>query len=210
MNIKLGIYDIFSYAVPGGLFLLTMYFSASLWIPFTYSEHWNSLDFSSLLLIDSLSYVIGYVVVALSDALPWHLFTRLDSPSKKAFEEVSENYPELKFGFEHNQWTMLQSNIWMKCPDLAARADKHRAVGIMLRSTAFCFLVCSLVVITYATHKREWIYLTGAGVFLILVISSIRSSYNFLEWSYKSLFETTIALSGYADDVISHIKDPNK
>ena len=204
MSVKLGIYDIFSCVLPGAMFLLTAYYSFWLWIDFDVLKHWGSINFFNSIVLGAVSYVLGNVLAAISNLVPWKLLTGRKNPSEAAYEEIIDLYNNYNFSFKHNQWPVLQSHITLRSTELASRADKHRATGLMLRSIALCFIFCSVTCLAFYYDKGGLIYV-GAAVGLVFVaIMLVFSSHNFSKWSYKSVFETTLALQGgLGSDIIS-------
>ena len=203
MSIKLGSYAIFSYILPGFLFLSSVYFAIWLWKPgIDLLAHWKTLEFSNVLLLAVFSYISGYFVIALTNIVSVIPF-KGKSPTELAFIEVKDTYDKVELGFTHREWAVLQSYVTLHCPELAARADTHRANGIMLRGISLWFIFLSLICIVYWLQVRvNILYCIFSAVFFIAALLAARSASNFSKWSYKSIFETTIALQGYVDGFV--------
>src|SRR5687767_7866388 len=136
MNIRLGIYDIFSRIVPGGFYMAAF-------IQFAVVMGWVVFDWAGLQsveLLPSLALAFAaYVVGAAMDPIAsrWHRLFKKRGMSNRVLQQFKEKHADYwTFDFEDKDWTMLRAYIRIHNLDVAGDIDRDNAMCIMLRNVS--------------------------------------------------------------------------
>lgn len=188
MSITLGIYDVFSYAIPGILYLFTLYeFMRFIQKPIELPLE-NSLY---LLLLALLSYLVGH----LFDHISRHLWYRRFYPEKspeRAFSRFEKHF-NIKTEVTPRQWPILLSVIRHTNSEVSTTIEKNKATSIMLRNVSFSlFLLFLILAISAFFPVFSLTYLISAVVALALSIVSMRRGDEFNQWFYLEIFQQSL------------------
>jgi len=194
MNIRLGVYEIFSRIVPGGLYLAA---TAQLLIILGLLK-FDLESVNSLSLITSIGLLLSaYTIGGAFDrlALAWfRLFAKRGTHTRR-FANFKQNYQERwEIDFNGSDWAILLAFIRTRNLELASEIDRNNAVSIMFLG------VNSLI--------QFLILRNGIYVFVLLILIGmslliIQEAKKFREWYYDSIFQTILA---YRIDLESVIK----
>ena len=192
MNIRFGIYDIFSRIVPGGLYLFAAleFVRASGWFQFD----WTLLDdigiFPSLVLT-MIAYIVGTAMDPIGSA--WH---RLFNPGRGTqiladFKAEHENRWELDF--EHTDWPILRAYIYLHNLNVGDEIDRHNALYMMLRNISFGFILLAVSQIMQFIITGNWLFLVLAAFLFLFSCELAVQARGMRRWFYRSIYETIIA-----------------
>ena len=193
MSFAVGIYDLFSYTLPGVVYLVllveTFRLITNLPLPFDPS------NLVHILLAAILSFLLGIVINPISRSL-WHLLFSYKRKSREeiTLEYIKERHPEADIRIKPNQWPVLVAHIRRDNVELANMIDRSKAYSIMLRNFSFGMF---LLAVTQAIQFFSNGYSVIPGAFAILLIlfafTSGRESLLFDGWYYSSIFEHAVA-----------------
>jgi len=191
VTVSLGIFDLFTYAVPGALQLTVLLYIG---------QRLSWLDVSKLLLVPSGVLFVG---LATASYLLGHVAYKLG----KIFDRISQEDGETR-------WRQAQASFLMKVPGAHSRAfvnsdpylllaalelharevaveiSRLRAAGLMLRNSALPLTVSALVAVVelaVGTHKPE-----AAAVMLLLALAaflSVQRSVQLRQWARSKTFQ---------------------
>ena len=202
MSITLGIYDVFSYAMPGILYLFTLNEGLRLLrLPFVDISQLNNN--SHLVLVGLLSYLVGH----LFDFISHYVWYRRFYPGESAERAYSsfEAYSGLKPDFDPHQWSMLLSVIRHDNMEVCNTIDKNKATSIMLRNVSFAlFLLTIVFAISAFVSGFSLVYFLGAIATLVGSIVSLRRGDTFNQWFYRLIYQQSLVYGSSLKEVLDN------
>lgn len=132
MPISIGIYDFFSYTIPGVIYLFLFWETYRLSIGITIPVDFGNIG--QILLVAGLSYLVGVLISPIPRMFWRLLFFRKKSSAGAALERTKSIYPDMEINFKGRQWPIIFAHIRREGPDYAANIDKSLAMSIMLRN----------------------------------------------------------------------------
>lgn len=191
MPIRVGIYDFFSYTIPGSLYLAAIVnLLASLQIV--------SIDFTTLnlsltqiVIIAILSYIFGLIFDPLAYNL-WYKIFRARNFFDKTLDGFKKNNPHFDISFKAHEVPILLAYVRQDNMDLAANIDKYNATKIMLRNIGFSFLLFAITLAVELLINKSMLQLLFLVSCLTASIISERSAVKYEKWHYLIIFETIV------------------
>jgi hypothetical protein len=201
MSITLGIYDVFSYAIPGILYLFTFNEALKL-LRLPYVDVAQLDNGSHLILLGLLSYLVGH----LFDHISHHIWYRRFYPGKSeirafsSFKSTSGVQPD----FNPNEWSILLSVIRHNNIEVCNAIDKNKATSIMLRNVSFAlFLLASVFAISAVTSDFSLAHVLSAIAALGGSIVSLRRGDIFNQWFYMLIYQQSLVYGDSLREVLS-------
>ena len=223
MSINLGLYDFFSFLIPG---LLYMFAFGKLLVDlgWNYSEAipWETVDFSNIIIIlpvVAFAYIVGHVMDVVANGVFVRAIRRMRNRSNKtvsaevkALAIQKEVHPNLDIKFSEKDWFLLFNLIGQRNITLSQYIDKYQADSIMLRNISFgSFLLAIFQVVGDVGSSASS---SLAIVFLSLVFSIVTylKSEDFRMWFFSSIFEASLEYGLSLEEVVkyNHMKHENK
>ena len=202
MSITLEIYDVFSYAIPGILYVFA--FNEGLRLLGLPSLDISQLNNSSyLFLLGLLSYLVGH----LFDYISHYTWYRRFYPGKSPERALSsfKNSSGLKPDFDPHQWSILLSVIRHNNMEVCNTIDKNKAISIMLRNVSFAlFLLTIVFAISAFIPVFSPIFLLGAIVTLVGSIVSLRRGDVFNQWFYRLIYQQSLVYGSSLKEVLDN------
>jgi hypothetical protein len=190
MNITLGVYDLFAYAVPGSLYLtLTVYIADRLaWIDPARILHANT----TIVIIAGaiLSYVVGHITYGVG-----YVLSRAyghDKTIADARNEFVERVPTAQGRpFLEAHRSVLFSAVETHATEAAAEIARLRAVGLMLRNSAPVFVLGAFAAIADAAANHHPV-IAGCCivVFLLSALGCLSQSVVMRHWANMRTLES--------------------
>jgi hypothetical protein len=185
------VYDIFTYAVPGSLYLgaLTLLFARLGWI-----DPARIISGNTTLVIIALaiaSYLIGHVTFDIGRAVGrvLSIWAKDNEDSKRVF--VKRMPRALDRPFMTVDRADLQSAIETLHPEPALEIIRLRAVGLMLRNSAPALVLgCVFAIVEIAVSTAHWPAACAAALLLLAAVGSVRQSARLMHWGAMKTFET--------------------
>lgn len=194
MSITIGVFDFFSYAIPGCLYLLTaIYLFASL------SGKLGKLLALSFQLEHIVLFAIGgYLVGILLDIVARKIIQWIFKDERifqEALGEFTSRGEKYQVDFTKDDWAILLAYIKQNSPGNLLMIEKNKALSMMLRNTSFCGLLLFLgqivcILLRGYSHQQLAVAISAIVVSLLAGQQSLR----FHRWFFLGIFETTIAL----------------
>ncbi len=191
MSFALGFYEIFSYAIPGFLYILVANgFLQLLGLPhFDLSKMPGTLGFA--LLIAVISYLAGHLFDPLAYRL--YLLVNRSNADEKAVAEIKEKYTEMNIEFGTGDRRMLYSFIKHRSLALAEYLDKFNAIGILLQNLSLGLFLFALTQIAYIFITGQILgYGLGALLGLAFSFIAVKRSALFKSWYSQGIFEQAL------------------
>jgi len=203
VSIKLGVYDFFSYTLPGTIYLFIIIYLFSDrnldYIKFLF----DNSNFTLLLIFGLFAYLLGIMMHPLCLMIWNRLFMRANL-KEQALKNFRSSYGYEDF-FEGRHNSVCIARIRLNNVESADRIDKHSANRIMLINLSFGLALASIIVLSeiilngYSNHKIALLIAFG-----VLSALSLRQAKIFGVWYFSLLFETWAAFCE------EHQIDPNR
>jgi hypothetical protein len=210
MNLRLGIYEIFSRIVPGGFYLAAII--QFLMIAGLVQIDWQTI--SNVPLIVSLGLiVVCYILGEAFDilALVWFRIFKKPGFSTRIFYGFRKIHQDRwKMDFKENDWTIILAFIKTKNLELAGEIERHNALSIMLRNVSVGLLLMAINSLLQFFISRNIMYVVLAAILLVISLLIIYQSIKFRGWFYSGIFETMIAYCINLEDLIKPVRKPQK
>ena len=193
MNIRLGIYEIFSRIVPGMFYIAAI---GQLLVIF------NLVNIDLKIINEiSLTTSIGIIVVAyfVGEALDrfalfWFRIFKKKGFSARSFAQFKKWHKDRwVIDFEDHDWPILLAYIRIKNLELASEIERNNALSIMLRNVSFGLLLMTISNIIQFFLSSDFLYIVVSISLLIVSILLGREFVKFRRWFYSGIYETIIA-----------------
>ena len=210
MSIRLGIYEIFSRIIPGGVYIVAII--QLLMILGVVTFDWQMIN--DLSLISSLGLVvIAYVLGEALDriAVVWFRLFRKNGFSTLCLNEFKEKHRnQWEINVEDKDWPILIAFIRTQNMELAGETERHNALSIMLRNLSLGLLFMSITTVVQFTILRNSQLVIISAAWFVLSILLVRDSVKFRRWFYYSIFETTVAFRLDLEKIIKPVRHTTK
>jgi len=191
MSFALGFYEIFSYAIPGFLYILVANGFLQLFkLPhMDLKQTPGTLGFVALVAI--LSYIVGHLADPI--AYRWYLLFNGKKADEKAIAGIKGKFPEANLEFEATDRRLLYSFIKHKNLALAEYLDKFNAIGILLQNLSLGLFLFALTQIAYMFLAGQVLrYSLGALLGLAFSFIAIKRSALYKSWYTLGIFEQAL------------------
>lgn len=193
MNIRLGVYEIFSRIVPGGVYLA----AAGQLLMVLGLLKFDIKAISDISLIASVGLLLGaYTLGGAFDrlSLTWFRLFERRGTHARTFEAFKKEHQERwEIDFDGEDFSLLLAFIRTKNLDLASEIDRHNAVSIMLRNVSLGLMFLGINSLLQFLILRNWIY-----IFILLALVGIsfliiQESATFRVRYYDNIYKTALA-----------------
>ena len=186
MTISLGLYDVFSYIVPGFLYLYVM-------LEFMRVLGWRTVDLTqidtvgSLLLITVVSFILGHIVGSITYDYWYKLFFKTHPPSI-SLARLRKLYPDTQFDFKPDDNELFFAIIRHHDKSLAEKIEITRVNSIMLRSISFGLFFYGILQVWLLFDKQQLHHLVIATIAMLSSAITLRRSGTFYKWFFTNVF----------------------
>lgn len=214
MSINLGVYDFFSYLIPGTLYLYV--FNELLRI-----VRWKFIDFASwmqpentpnaVVIIPILicAYIIGHIIDPFAHFFYYKLINRIRGLlpiEEKAVQMEKESHQNLNIKFEAKDWPVLMNLIRQRNLETMRTIDKYQADSIMLRNIAFGTLWLAFFQVIGYFLLHETVYLVYSLVVFLLSIFSYLRSKEFRLWYFQGIYQASLEYGSNVEEVVEYTR----
>jgi hypothetical protein len=188
VSVTFGIYDFFSYTIPGALYILVAnQFLQLLKLPSVDINNLN-VNIGSALLWVIVAYVVGQLMDTFAIRL-YYLVNKFNAETK-AMKEFREKHKGVKIDFTIHDRQTLFSVIRHNNLDLARHIDNFKAISIMLNNISLALLLfCAEQLLTLLLNGfllATFIYLVASLLFAY--VAATRSAL-FNEWHWAAVYQ---------------------
>lgn len=189
MSLTLGIYDIFSYMLPGGLYLF-IFFYAFGWVKDIQQAGSGFLE--GILFLGS-AYVIGVLFDPLAVKMWYYRFFAPRDLHFNALENLKQSNANLDIKFNEKQWAVIMSYITIHDGE-SSKVERYSTLKIMLRNISFGLLIFSVLqLILFFNNQLNLInIIICISSLLFSVVAGIEAR-KFDQWAISKTFETFVA-----------------
>jgi len=187
MAITFGIYDFFSYTIPGLMYLVVFNQVLGLFKISTITFDKLNANLGYTLLGIIFAYIVGHLMDMI--ARRWFFLFYKDKLQKRLIDRLKKNYPELKIDFDVQDLRVLFSFIRHHQLELAEAIEKTQVIKIMLQNI-------SLALLLFGVQEMMFIFLNGFSIsaVLLLIIAfafsvfALNRSALFNDWFWSAIF----------------------
>lgn len=210
MSITLGMYDLFSYLIPGILYLYVInqllgLFKADLFAVLPKTP--NSAPLPDLILVTLgivAAFVAGHIFDLVARVFVFRLIYRKKT-SETILTNIKQRDTDAKIQFKADDWHVLLVLLRQRNLQVAQSFDKHEADSIMFRNISLIALLLGLISIARAILENPMFWIL-AVLGLIVCIMTARRSYTFHTWFFEGIFLAALEYGNTMDKVIGYNK----
>lgn len=197
MNIRLGIYEIFSRIVPGGVYITAIVQLLNVLGLLTID--WQALNDLSLIASTGLAVVAYIVGGALNPySFIWLQLFGLKGVSHETLAAFKARHRDhWDIDIHDKDWPVLLAFLRTKDLEVSGDIERQNAISIMLRNVSLGLgLMAVNFVIAFVRYPLEGLAqanIIAAAVTLFVSVLIARESTKFRRWFYDNVFETTLA-----------------
>jgi len=203
MTLKIDLYDLFAYTIPGTFYLLSFLYiinSSGL-----ISININQINEASGWLV-FIGAVIAYAVGYMFDPMAHYLEKRLSGSSEKSRDRINNfksKYKHITFQIESSDMPVIRSYVVKQCSELGDKIEKNGATRTMLRNLSLNFLVL-FVIFSYQFLISFVMQFAIFSLFvLFLSLICMRECFKFADWFYDLTLQSLVALSSEPKDFLT-------
>ncbi len=212
MSVNLGFYDLFSYLMPGLLYLYVINeFMRIIGAKFIDVESWlragQAPEFSVLLPILLVAYIAGHVFDAIALRFFFQFIYRLrnkEGASSQSLKVIKEKHPELDIKFKSKDWEILFTFLRQRNIDTAQNIDRFQADSVMLRNVALGVLLLAPLHLFLFFSTMTWVYLLITLCEILVCVITISESFKFRMWFFTNIFESSLLYGRNVEEVINY------
>jgi hypothetical protein len=205
MTISLGVYDVFSYIVPGFLYLYVI-------TEFMRLLSWRTIDLTqidtvgSLLLVTVISFVLGHIIGSITYNYWSKLFSRTHPPAL-SLARLRELYPDIQFDFKPDDNELIFAVISHHDKSLAEKIETARVNSIMLRSISLGLFLYGILQIWLTFDQQQLLYLAIAAIAMLCSAIALRRSITFYKWFFTNIFLEALNYGSNVHEVLATSKN---
>jgi len=208
MSIAIGVYDFFSYTIPGVFYLYIIYEFLKLFkvdVNNLLSVIANtSTPFQVTILIIGLvtAFIVGHVFDMVAHFLVFNLMYR-GKTSQIVLDKIKRRDNDANIQFEAKDWHLLLILLRQRNLPVAQTFDKHEADSIMFRNISLIALLTAFVMGAKATLDDPYLWIT-VGAFLPVWIMAARRSFILHTWFFEGIFLSTLEYGNSVNKVLEY------
>ncbi|MEM8643038.1 MAG: hypothetical protein AAGG51_30105 [Cyanobacteria bacterium P01_G01_bin.54] len=200
MAIRVGVYDFFSYVVPGSVIVFAvLYLLAKLNALPIDPQNISTPEFFILI---GTAYLLGFVVDVVSK--PWRKIFSPKDTQGKVIREFSSRYPAFTAILHETDWYVFLSFIKRYSLDIARDVEQNNATSIMLRNSSFSVLFLGFTFLIDLIFFRSTLSIILSMFCVVFSVILQKQSIKFKNWFYLGLYQSTIALILEKDDFFTN------
>ena len=204
MSVSIGIFDLYSFMIPGLLYLFVFNEAARV-IKISYFD--LSLLKDNVWLgvgILVLAYITGHILTSLSFRIWFRLFYRHER-SERAYNKFKLRMSDVDF--EPKKWSILLAVIRRDNSDIAQVIEKNIVDAIMFRNVSFGLALFAMVqIVSGVATGFTPINITTAILSLSASGLALRQSAKYDGWFFNSVFEHAVTFGRTTEEVINSLK----
>jgi len=192
MPIQLGIYDFFSYLIPGGIVTAAFFFILNK--HFALAMDFDKFSIIEFLVLGTLAYLVGYAADFVAGRTWYKLFCREDL-FEVVMNDFNKRHPTFEVRFQEMDWSIPFAFVKKHNVDMAQDIDKFNVTNKMLRTSSFGFLLFAIIfTVEFFLGEYLPIYAIFGVSCLIISIILARQAVKFSRWFYQSVFHSLVAI----------------
>ncbi len=144
-SITIGIYDLFSYTLPGVFYLYIFFeFARLLDLPALNMENFKDVELVLLVGLAIPAYFVGQIMESISYRFWYGIVYKVDV-CNTVLQQIRGMFPDLKIKFESHQAVILSSFVGHQDLERINYIEKLEVYFVMLHNIAFALILFSLL-----------------------------------------------------------------
>lgn len=170
MYLKVGLYDFFSYEIPGILAIIETYFIYILFSKNAEVTILSQLKLHHYIILAIMAYFIGHLISIISRKYS-RTIINYDKIRKEAFEKVKKEYSSYKLNFKSEHIAALCSIIQKENPEQMIFIQWYQAISLMMRNSHFAILIFSIffAIYTASNYSLSIILMIIFNIFILFI-----------------------------------------
>ncbi len=210
MSITLGIYDLFSYLIPGLLYLyignevLRIFGQKYIDISVLAQGGQSSINLITGTLILVLAYVLGNIIEIVRGYLfdNWLYSNVPDQALTKIRRRMSR--AGMTVEFNHSEWSIYQEVLRVRNGEIG-ETDRHKAEALMMRNLSFgSLLYAALQLMEFILQTNSYYHILLGLLAIGVSILTWRRARRFDEWNYRSIYSQALAYGSNLKDFLEN------
>lgn len=206
MSITIGIYDFFSYTIPGAIYLFVLFEVYKL-----LTGSYPPIDLGNvghIILGAIASYLLGTTLNPLSRVFWYFPYRAKHVPAQEEYyERIKQRYPEVNIKFNKGQWPLILTHIRKENLGLANFIDRSKAVAVMLRSASLGVMLFAITQgIEFVASGYSIIYGATTIFSVLFSLAARHEGREFNRWYYQSIYEYAVAEKLPLSDLVERKK----
>jgi len=186
MSFSVGIFDLFSYAIPGFVYVFIVNEILKL-TNISQLDMFKMNEATTIVILTGLAYIAGILLSRV--AKQWYLLWVRKSMEAEALQFVIKHHPDIHNEFKQPDWPIIFSAIKRDHFELYNQINREKALSVMLYNLSFGFLLFSLLEAFYFIYYQNAAYLLVCAGTLIASILALNLSRSHTMWFYREIFE---------------------
>lgn len=197
MEVKISIFDILSYLMPGFLYLFSIVFIADSFVQQDLITPLLNPTTPQIIAMLIIAYILGHALQSLYRANPLLYFYEdkrhkgVDLLLKNINSDVAKNYK--KFGYSNR--AILENILQLHNENLAHTASRFLAMYTFLRNLSFPFFLLSITTILRNEYIGFHLSIYLSLILFAMSILSLHRAQKYKNWANSTVTEGIIALS---------------
>jgi hypothetical protein len=203
MNFTLGLFDLFTYAVPGSIYLAIMAYVAQAfgWVDVTHARDINSVVL--IVAVAIASFMLGHITYPLAklteQALRLQRLRALDA--KRAF--VARNPGSASRDFLQADLFILLAAAELHDKEVATEISRLRAVGLMLRNASLALVFATISALAQLAIGGDRLFATVCViVFLLATVGAYWQGQTLRHWANTKTLEICALIPDIDEKII--------
>ncbi|MEZ4713230.1 MAG: hypothetical protein R3A44_38945 [Caldilineaceae bacterium] len=193
MLIRLGVYDLFAYTVPGGFYLSVAFYILQRFQ--IVSINYKNFSTTEWIIFVVLAYVTTFILNPIAGWI-WHRTFRPKNLHSKTKNELKERNPGLILPLDSMDWYIALAYIRHHNVEASQDIQHINSLHIMLRNLGLSFICISVVCITeFIITPALYRYLVFAIIAFFATVMCARRAVVFNRWYYEEIYQTVAAMS---------------
>jgi hypothetical protein len=203
MSISIGIYEFFSYTLPGGFYLLVGLYAGLIFGLFPAEPQWLEKAWLFVLVVFvGTAYLAGLLLYPL--ARLWGELFIVRDLTRKALGWAEKMSPGVHLRICDKEWPLVMAFLKQANPNRAEEIERKNAINLMLRNTSFGLLLLALVQVLYFALESPLIWnLVFALAFLGLSVLAGQQSTKFARMYFSEAYLAVLVLGMKVEDIVS-------
>ena len=207
MPFTLGFYDLFSYLIPGMLYLYVINEVMRL-LNVDLSAVFPGLAFSSLPDYVVFAFLLGIAYLAghiFDNIARWFVFSLIYRGRKSlvVLNEIKKRDTSVNVQFEASDWHLLLIILRQRNLPVAHTFDKYEADSIMFRNISLIALWMGFIMAARAMLENPMLWFAAAAAFGVCFLAT-RRSYKFHGWFFEGVFLAALAYGKTVNEVLEY------
>jgi len=204
LSISVGVYDLFSYTIPG-IFYFYMANEIVKAFGLPYLKYSDVSDATAIALVIIASFVLGHVMDFAADK--WKDLGEKKKVSILAIEGLKKNYPDLEIKFQPSDRAVLFAVIRRNDEDITATIDRNKAISILFQNLSLGLLLYAVFqlinILALGFSSVNFVLLIGS-IILSLVIRKRGRMFNL--WFNSLIFEVALTYGTSTKEILKNAK----